>query len=277
MRFPHYALLGHPVQHSFSPRIHAAFGLQTQLPIIYLALDTRHEGFAATLRRFEAAGGVGANVTVPDKFDASAACHVLSERARRAGAVNTLILRDGYWEGDNTDGSGLVTDLTQRRGIALAGRRVLLLGAGGAASGIAPALLDAGIGQLVVANRGFTRAMQLVRRLDAGDRTHACTLEALDELGSFDLIIQATSAAQSGSLPPLPASLLDPETVCVDLNYGHAALEFMAWARQKHCQHVYDGLGMLVEQAADAFLHWHGIRPDTDAVYTRLRLMSRSR
>lgn len=272
MSIPHYAVLGHPVAQSLSPQIHAAFGQQLGIALTYLALDTEESGLAATLARFASAGGLGANVTVPDKAEAAGLAHVLSQRARRAGVANTLALRDGAWHGDNTDGSGLVRDLRERRGLDLHGLRVLMLGAGGAAQGVAPALLDAGIAQLVVANRTRSRAYDLIDRLGDAGRTRACTLREITGMGDFDLIVQATSAGHDGGLPALPDLVPRVDTVCVDLNYGRAALAFMAWAHQHDVQQAFDGLGMLVEQAADAFEIWHGQRPDTEPVYTQLRM-----
>ena len=274
MAIPHYALLGHPVSRSLSPRIHATFGRQCGIPVTYLTLDTEADGLGGTLQRFEAAGGIGANVTVPDKAEAAVLCHTLSARARKAGVVNTMTLKDARWQGDNTDGTGLVRDLRERRGIDLHGQRVLLLGAGGAAHGVAPALLEAGIGELVIANRTRSRAYDLLDRLQDEARTRACTLREIEGMGDFDLIVQATAAGQDGMLPALPDLQPRPATVCVDLNYGRAALAFMAWARQVGCQQAFDGLGMLVEQAADAFEIWHGVRPETDRIYAQLRLSS---
>lgn len=272
MSIPHYAVLGHPVAHSLSPRIHTAFGQQTGIKLTYLALDTAEHGFSATLARFMAAGGLGANVTVPNKAEAVGEVRFLSQRARRAGVANTLVLRDGVWHGYNTDGSGLVRDLRERRGLDLHGMRVLMLGAGGAAQGVSPALLDAGIDQLVVANRTRSRAYDLIDRMNDEERTRACTLRELSDMGDFDLIIQATSAGHEGVLPTLPDLVPRPDTVCVDLNYGRPALSFMAWAHQHGVQQAFDGLGMLVEQAADAFEIWHGVHPDTESVYAQLRM-----
>ncbi len=272
MAIPHYAVLGHPVSHSLSPRIHAAFGRQCGIPVTYISLDTAATGLPATLARFASAGGVGANITVPDKATAAGLCHALTQRARKAGVANTLTLRDGRWNGDNTDGTGLVRDLRERRGIDLHGMRVLLLGAGGAAHGVAPALLEAGIVELVIANRTRGRAYDLMDRLQAPERVRACTLREVDAMGAFDLIVQATSAGHEGALPAVPDLAPRPDTVCVDLNYGRAALGFMAWARRHGCGQAFDGLGMLVEQAADAFEIWHGVRPQTDPVYAQLRL-----
>ena len=272
MSIPHYAVLGHPIAHSLSARIHLAFGQQVGIKLTYLALDTAEHGFSATLARFGAAGGLGANVTVPNKSEAAGEALFLSPRARRAGVANTLAMRDGVWHGFNTDGSGLVRDLRARRGLDLHGMRVLMLGAGGAAQGVAPALLDADIDQLVVANRTRSRAYDLIDRLGDMERTRACTLREIASMGDFDMIVQATSAGHEGVLPTLPDLVPRADTVCVDLNYGRPALSFMAWAHQHEVKMAFDGLGMLVEQAADAFEIWHGVRPDSEPVYAQLRL-----
>lgn len=270
-----YAVFGTPIQHSLSPRIHTAFARQTGIDIEYLAIEAGHDDFKAKL----AASGVqGASVTLPLKEDAFALCGSVSDRARRAGAVNTLIREpapaeaggDG-WRGDNTDGLGLVRDLTGRHGLDLRERRVLLLGAGGGARGVAPALLDAGIHAMYIVNRTPARADALADALGEPDRVHARALDALPGLGEFDLLVNATSATRAGALPVLPMSLAGPRSVAVDLSYGEAAVPFLAWARAAGCERALDGLGMLVEQAAESFLLWHGVRPETDAVYTALR------
>lgn len=265
-----YAVFGHPVSHSLSPRIHAAFGRQTGIGFDYTAIDAQPGDFVAALADFAARGGAGANVTLPLKEAAFAMCKATTERARRCGAVNTL-LRDGDgWRGDNTDGAGLVRDLAERHGIDLRARRTLLLGAGGGARGIAPALLDAGIGDLFVANRTTARADALVDALGEPGRVHSRYLADLPALGEFDLIVNATSAARGDGMPALPRSLAGRRTAAVDLSYGEAAIPFLAWARAAGCHDAIDGLGMLVEQAADSFAYWHGTRPDTDAVYAEL-------
>jgi len=265
-----YAVIGHPVAHSLSPRIHAAFARQTEIAMEYVAIDA--PDFEAALRDFAVAGGVGANVTLPYKAQAAKACATLGDRARRAGVVNTLLRRDDTWHGDNTDGVGLVRDLTDRQRIDLRARRTLLLGAGGAARGIAPALLDAGIGDLYVVNRTSERADALADMLAQPGRVHPRYFDDLGNIGEFDFIINATSAARDGvGLPKLPMSLAGPRTLAVDLGYADAAFPFMAWARAAGCRDVVDGLGMLVEQAAESFQLWHGVRPDTDPVYAALR------
>ena len=266
-----HAVFGHPVAHSLSPRIHAAFGRQAGVALRYEAIDAEPAGFAAALAAFAARGGSGANVTLPLKEAAFALCADASARARRAGAVNTLLRHaDGQWHGDNTDGSGLVRDLTERHGLDLRERRTLLLGAGGAARGVAPALLDAGIGELTIANRTGTRADALADALGDPARVHVRYLDDLAAQGEFDLVVNATSAARGGALPALPMALVGPRSAAVDLSYGEAAIPFLAWARAAGAQAAIDGLGMLVEQAAESFLLWHRVRPDTDAVYAEL-------
>ena len=267
----HFAVFGHPVAHSLSPRIHAAFGKQAGIDIDYVAIDAQAEDFAAALAAFAARGGAGANVTLPLKEAAFALCADTSERARRAGAVNTLVRNGDDWHGDNTDGAGLVRDLTGRHGLDLRARRTLLIGAGGAARGVAPSLLDAGIGDLFVVNRTPQRADALVDVLAQPGRVHPRYLDDLVALGEFDLIINATSAARTGQIPTLPRALVGRRTAAVDLSYGEAAIPFLAWARASGCHDMVDGLGMLVEQAALSFARWTGKEPETDAIYGTLR------
>jgi len=266
-----FAVFGHPVAHSLSPRIHAAFGKQSGIPLDYVAIDAQPADFADALAAFAARGGAGANVTLPLKEAAFALCADTSERARRAGAVNTLVRNGDAWHGDNTDGAGLVRDLTGRHGLDLRARRTLLIGAGGAARGVAPALLDAGIGDLFVVNRTAQRADALVDALAQPGRVHPRYLDDLLALGEFDLIVNATSAARNGQLPALPRALVGRRTAAVDLSYGEAAIPFLAWARASGCHDMVDGLGMLVEQAALSFARWNGVEPETDAIYGALR------
>ena len=266
-----YAVIGHPVAHSLSPRIHAAFGRQAGIALVYAAIDAAAEDFDAVLAAFAAEGGAGANVTLPHKARAAQLCANLSERARRAGAVNTLIRTATGWDGDNTDGVGLVRDLTERQGLDLRARRVLLLGAGGAARGVAPAQLDAGIADLYIVNRTAARADALADALGEPGRVHPRYFDDLAALGAFDLIINATSALRSTSALSLPASLIAPRADAVDLNYGEAAIPFLAWARASGAGKTVDGLGMLVEQAAESFACWHHVRPETNPVYAQLR------
>lgn len=267
-----YAVFGHPVAHSLSPRIHAAFAQQHGIALEYTAIDAAPDAFLASLEAFAAEGGRGANVTLPLKEQAFALATTLSDRARAAGAVNTLVRDDARWHGDNTDGAGLVRDLTERHGLDLRGRRVLLLGAGGSARGVAPALLDAGVLQLVVVNRTPERADALCDALGEPARAVSRYWEDLHEQGDFELIVNSTSAGRDPSAAfTLPLSLVNSLTTAVDLNYGEAAIAFLAWARAAGCRNSVDGLGMLVEQAAESFALWHGVRPDTGPVYDALR------
>ncbi|WP_369942287.1 shikimate dehydrogenase [Xanthomonas medicagonis] len=267
-----YAVFGHPVTHSLSPRIHADFAKQTGIALRYDAIDAMPDGFAAALAAFAADGGVGANVTLPLKEAAYALSVVHSARAQRAGAVNTLSFRDGQWHGDNTDGAGLVRDLTGRNSLDLRGRRALLLGAGGAARGVAPALLEAGVQQLLIVNRSPERADALVDALGEPARAISRYWEDLRDQGDFELIVNATAAGRDDAAGfSLPLSLVNSMTLAVDLNYGEVAIPFLAWARAAQCRDTVDGLGMLVEQAAESFEQWHGVRPDTDPVYAALR------
>lgn len=271
-----HAVFGHPVVHSLSPRIHGAFGAQTGLAVAYEAIDAAPATFADALAAFAAAGGTGANVTLPLKERAFDLATTRSERAKRAGAVNTLVRRGETWHGDNTDGAGLVRDLTERQGLDLRGRRTLLIGAGGAARGVAPALLDAGIPDLYVVNRTPARTDALADALGEPGRVHPRHFEQLGELGEFELIINATSAGRGGTFPTLPRSLVGMRTVAVDLSYGEASVPFLAWARAHDVRDVIDGLGMLVEQAAESFELWHGVRPETAAVFEALQARNAS-
>ncbi len=268
-----YAVFGHPVSHSLSPRIHAAFARQTGIVMQYTVIDAAPGAFASELERFAAAGGRGANVTLPLKELAFALCTQCSAAATRAGSVNTLLRRDGQWFGDNTDGAGLVRDITGRWSLDLRGRRALLLGAGGSARGVAPALLDAGVSELIIANRTPERADALADSLGEPTRAHSRYWDDLINQGDFTLIINATSASREDNVEglSLPTQITTSRTLAIDLNYGEAAIPFMAWAHAAGCRDVIDGLGMLVEQAAASFEIWHGVRPDTDEVYAALR------
>ena len=265
-----YAVFGHPVAHSLSPRIHAAFARQTGVEMEYAAIDAAPNEFDSALAAFASVGGRGANITLPHKEHALALCSGLSSRAKRAGAVNTLTRHGDRWDGDNTDGIGLVHDLTERRRLDLRGRRVLMLGAGGAARGVAPALLDAGIAELWLVNRTPEKADSLSDALGEPGRVHTRYWSDLPQLGAFDMVVNATSAGRGAGGLTLPFSLATARSLAVDLSYGEAAIAFLAWAGAAGCEHRFDGLGMLVEQAAESFAIWHGKRPDTDAVFDAL-------
>jgi len=269
-----YAVIGHPVAHSLSPRIHQAYARQTGVSLDYDRIDCPPGGLADQVAAFASSGGRGLNVTLPHKRAAYALCTELGPTAQRCGVVNTMVRVEGGWRGHNTDGSGLVRDLTERRRQDLRGRKVLLIGAGGAAHGVAPALLDAGVSALFIVNRTDTRTDALADLLADPARVHPRYFADVDDLGPFDLVINATSMGHEGADGEplqLPGSMLTPRTDVVDLSYGRAAVGFLAWARAAGADRLFDGLGMLVEQAADSFRIWHGVRPDTDEVYGALR------
>jgi shikimate dehydrogenase len=271
-----YAVLGHPVAHSRSPAIHARFAAQTGQAVDYGRLECPLDGFAAGVRAFAAGGARGCNVTVPFKFEALQLAGRASERARRAGAANVLGFDGpgpGQWWADNSDGIGLVRDIRRHAGVALEGARVLLVGAGGAAAGVLGPLLEAGVAGVVLANRTADRAEALVQSHADLARSHGATLAAaaLQAPGeAFDVVLNASSSSLAGAAVPVPAAVLRPGTLAVDLMYGAAAAPFMAWARA-HGAVPRDGLGMLVEQAAEAFFLWRGVMPDTAPVLAALR------
>ena len=264
-----YAVFGRPIAHSLSPRIHAAFGAQLGIALDYRAIEAGAEEFPARVAAFAREGGRGANVTLPLKQDALALCDALSDRARRAGSVNTLIRAGDGWHGDSTDGAGLLRDLRERHGFDPRDRCVLLLGAGGAARAAAFAFADAGAKELAIANRTFERAAELAQAI--GAVAHAVALDELETLDRFDLLVNASAAGHAGASTALPRTLLGAEALCYDLSYGKAAQAFLDAAREAGARRVSDGLGMLVEQAAESFAAWHGTRPDTAAVYAALR------
>lgn len=266
-----YAVFGQPIAHSLSPRIHAAFSRQLSIPLDYQAIEASAETFVGALAAFAARGGRGANVTLPLKQLAARFCLSISERARQADSVNTLVRRGEGWHGETTDGAGLVRDITGRHRLYVRGRRTLLLGAGGAARAVAFAVLDAGISELTIANRTPEHADALADAIGQPERVTTRYWNDLGNWGGFDLIINATSAGHHGEALDLPASVIASRAICYDLSYAKASFKFLAWARSVGAGHALDGLGMLVEQAAEAFEIWHGQRPDTDEIYAELR------
>ena len=266
-----YAVVGNPVTHSLSPRIHASFAEQTAQKISYKAIELPLDGFVAGIRDLQHNHFRGVNVTVPFKREAWELCDHLSERALTAGAVNTLSFRDdGSIAGDNTDGVGLTHDLISNLGIGVSGKEILVLGAGGAVRGILDPLLAQSPKRLSIANRTPSRAITLARDFEKFGEIHAITYETLGS-GSYDLIINGTAAGLSNEVPPLPDSVLGKNTVCYDLMYkidGKTA--FVNWASVHQVAQAYDGRGMLVEQAAEAFHIWRGIHPLTGAVIESL-------
>jgi len=268
---PQFAVFGHPIAHSKSPAIHTAFGHQLGIDLAYRAVDVGDGDLPRALVRFAQQGGVGGNVTLPYKRDAVACCASLSERARRAGVVNTLKRMGDTWFGDNTDGQGLVQDITERHRLDLRARRVLMLGAGGAAQAVLPALLDAGVDTVMISNRNPVRADALGDFFGEPARVRTAYWDDLGGIGHFDLVINATSAGVTGKALDLPFSLLSHRTLAYDLSYGPAASLFLSWAKAGEAWRAIDGFGMLVEQAALAFELWFGSRPDTELVYQSQR------
>ncbi|MFA6162446.1 MAG: shikimate dehydrogenase [Methylobacter sp.] len=261
-----YAVFGHPIKHSKSPRIHHLFAEQTGQSLEYSAQDVSAEQFSATAKKFFTEGGKGLNCTVPLKELAWNYADHKTERAQLSKAVNTLALQaDGSILGDNTDGIGLVTDLIANHNITLAGTRILILGAGGASRGIIGPILDQFPQAVVIANRTADKAVNLAAEFHSKAPVTGCGFDVLKNR-QFDLILNATSASLSGQLPPLPAGLLAENGNCYDLAYGNEPTAFVRWAQENHAAKSLDGLGMLVEQAAEAFFIWRGVRPKTRPV-----------
>jgi shikimate dehydrogenase len=266
----HYAIFGNPVSHSKSPLIHAEFARQTSQDMDYRAILAPLDAFVETVAAFRASGGMGANVTVPFKHQAYQLATRHTDRARAARAVNTLKFEDdGSVLGDNTDGAGLVRDITQNLACPVAGKRMLLLGAGGAASGVVLPLILCSPAEIVIANRTREKAILLADDFKQHGKISGCGFDEIS--GNFDVVINATSASLKGELPPLPDTLFNSGALAYDMMYGREDTPFMAWARTHGATHVSDGLGMLVEQAAESFFLWRGVRPATLPVIELLR------
>lgn len=264
-----YVVIGNPIAHSKSPQIHSRFALQTGQAISYERLLAPLDAFGQTLSDFIASGGRGANVTVPFKQDAFRIADELSPRAQSAGAVNTLLFSEGRIFGDNTDGVGLVRDIVEGAGISIKDKQLLLLGAGGAARGVIQPLLVESPARLVIANRTLARAQELVHQFSSSPISiEACGFEALSQ--TFDIVINATSASLSAELPPVSVSVFGQHSFVYDMMYGAQPTQFMQLAH-RHGATVRDGLGMLVEQAAESFFIWRGVHPQTAPVYQWLR------
>ncbi len=265
-----YAVFGNPIAHSKSPAIHAEFARSTGQDLVYEARLAPIDGFPGAVAEFVAAGGRGANVTVPFKEEAFRLAKRLTDRAARAGAVNTLVFDGGDVLGDNTDGAGLVRDIVDNLGFPLAGRRILLLGAGGAARGVIAPLLAGAPAGLAIANRTADKARSLAAAF--ADRA-AIEAGSFDDLAgkTFDLVINATSASLAGAALPLPAGLFAPGSLAYDMMYGKGDTPFIAQAMAQGAGQLADGLGMLVEQAAEAFRVWRGVLPETAGVLAGLR------
>ena len=266
-----YAVIGNPIAHSKSPAIHAAFARQTEQDVVYDRIRAEPLDFAGAVRTFVAAGGRGLNVTVPFKELAWELLDDLSERARAARSVNTLMVADGgLLRGDNTDGVGLVRDLAENHGFSFAGRSVLLVGAGGAARGVVLPLLETGVAALVIANRTTAKAHALAQAMRARGPVSGCGLNQLWRQ-RFDLIVNATSTGLQGVDLNLPSDCLAEQGWVYDMFYADAPTPFCRWGSARGAERVLDGLGMLVEQAAESFFLWRGLRPDTMPVIKALR------
>ena len=264
-----YAVFGHPVAHSRSPWIHAHFAALTHQALVYEARDVPPGQFEAALSEFLAAGGKGLNITVPHKLAAFASADILTPRALRAGAVNTLALQARNLLGDNTDGVGLVRDLRHNLELELRDRRILLVGAGGAARGVLAPLLAERPSTLVIANRSAAKALDLAAEFSAEGPVSGAALDAVTV--PFDLVVNATSASLAGELPGLADAVVGPGTFCYDMAYGSVPTRFTTWAKALGAAGVANGIGMLVEQAAESFELWRGVRPPTASVLAELR------
>lgn len=269
-----YAVIGNPIGHSKSPLIHGQFAQQTEQDLRYIAIEGPREpegAFAEAVRSFIAEGGKGLNVTAPFKLQAFAMADESSDRARMAGAVNALKFVDGRILAENFDGIGLLRDIAVNLSRPLVGRRVLLLGAGGAARGALLPFVEAGPKELVIANRSVAKAQALAEQLNGkGSAVRACSYPDLAAEGAFDLVVNATSASLTGALPPVPATVFHPDGLAYELAYGKGLTPFLRLARDAGVRQLADGVGMLVEQAAEAFEWWRGVRPPTRGVIEQL-------
>ena len=268
-----YCVMGNPVEHSRSPWIHSRFAALTGQNLQYTRQLVPLDGFAQAVRTFAQAGGRGCNVTVPFKLEAAQCATTRSERVQLAAAANTLVFHDGAIHADNTDGLGLVADIQRNAGVPLAGRDVLLVGAGGAAAGVLGPLLHEAPRSVAVVNRTAARAQALVQAhtpLATLQKTELLALDMQALERDFDIIINATASSLAGAEVPVPARVLRPGSLAYDMMYGAAAQPFLDWAA-RHGAQPRDGLGMLVEQAAEAFALWRGVRPPSAQVLAELR------
>ena len=267
-----YGVMGYPVSHSRSPVIHRLFALQTNQHIQYELLQVAPDKLETAVRQFQRTGGKGLNITVPHKSEVARLCDQLSEPASTAGAVNTLSFRDGEIHGDNTDGIGLLRDLAINQGITLDGANVLILGAGGATRGIVGPLLEMQPSSLRIANRTIDKAQALADHFSHSGPVSACRFNMVPVTDDYDLIINATSAGVRGETPPYPEAALSERTFCYDLSYGLKPTPFSVWAREHGAARSVMGWGMLVEQAAESFHIWRGVRPDTAPVLKQMTI-----
>ncbi len=265
-----YGLVGHPIEHSRSPFIHTLFARQTHQHLTYELIDASPAAFETAVRGFGAAGGRGLNVTLPHKEAAFALVRDLSHAARMAGAVNTITIDGDRLRGDNTDGVGFIRDITVNQGLDLAGRSVILFGAGGAARGILGPLLAEKPAKLVIANRSRPRAVGLAAHFGNPPEIELVEFDGLATLPAFDLLVNASSAGLKGEATPFPGSLVSADSVCYDMVYSRNDTPFVAWAHQHGAAHAIQGWGMLVEQAAESFRLWRGVMPVTAPILKQL-------
>jgi shikimate dehydrogenase len=270
-----YAVVGYPIQHSWSPFIHGMFAKQTNQAMSYTRMAVTPENFEREVAKFFATGGKGLNITVPHKQAATIVTKYRTPRAEIARAVNTLAWQNDGLLGDNTDGAGLVTDLTRNLGFDIAGTRILLLGAGGAARGALGPLLGAGPESVEIANRRAQRAIDLAEEFELLGNVRGCAFEDISD-GTFDLIINATSASLQDDIPPIPRGAIGPATLCYDMAYGKGDTAFTRWAKSMGAGRAETGWGMLVEQAAESFLLWRGVRPDTKPVLEAVKSQAKT-
>lgn len=267
-----YGVMGFPVSQSRSPVIHRLFAIQTGQNIQYELLQVAPEKLEAAIAQFQRTGGKGLNITVPHKRAVVALTDAMSQRANIAGAANTLVFKDGHVYGDNTDGIGLINDLTLNLGLKLENANILILGAGGATRGIVAPLLDARPASLMIANRTISKAEDVVDIFSANGPVTACRFEDVEALPIYDLVINATSTGANGEIPPYPQAAVTKHTLCYDLSYGLNKTPFSLWAAEHGAARSIMGWGMLVEQAAASFHIWRGIRPDTAAVLKQISI-----
>ena len=264
-----YAVVGYPIQHSWSPFIHGLFAKQTHQAMSYTRMAVTPENFERDVGAFFATGGKGMNITVPHKQAANIVTRYRTPRAEIARAVNTLVWRSDGLLGDNTDGHGLVTDLRKNLALTITNERILILGAGGATRGVIEPLLSLGPTEVVIANRTPDRAVNLASLFVDLGAVRGCGFEEVGD-EPFDIVINATAAGLSGSVPNVESSIIASHTVCYDMSYSKTATPFVTWAIEQGCARAHKGWGMLVEQAAEAFTLWRGVRPETEPVLAAL-------
>jgi len=262
--------MGYPISHSRSPVIHRLFAMQTGQDLQYELLEVAPDKLESAIKRFARTGGKGLNITVPHKSEVTTLVDRMSERASKAGAVNTLVFEDKEIFGDNTDGVGLLRDLQSNLGLNLKDTDILILGAGGAVRGIISPLLDAGPKSLMIANRTISKAKALADHFSTQGPVRACCFQDVGSSPVYDLVINATSAGLKGETPPYPEAAIGEHTICYDLSYSMKTTPFSSWAKEHGAARSLMGWGMLVEQAAESFYLWRGVRPDTAAVLKRI-------